>query len=188
MLKRLWRAETGIFLAVWLGLMVGGQGRLFRDPGTFWHTVVGRQLLRGHEFPSTDSFSYTCAGEEWIPHQWLGECVMAAVHGLDGFDSLLLATATLLAWLYTWAAARLLRAGLHWSLTAVLLVLALGASASHFHVRPHLGTMVFLAVTFAALCDFEAGRVSVRRLFWLVPVYVLWTNVHGGMLGGLGTM
>ena len=40
------RAETGIFLALWLFLMVLGQWRLFRDPGTFWHTRVG-QIIRG---------------------------------------------------------------------------------------------------------------------------------------------
>ncbi len=188
MLKRFWRPETGIFLAIWLVLLVGGRSRLFRDPGTFWHTVVGEQLLTTRHFSDTDRFSYTFAGQPWIPHQWLGECLMALVHSLHGFDSLLLATATLLAALYTWVASRLLRAGLHWALTSVLVMLALGASASHFHIRPHLGTMVGLALTFALLCDFEAGRSGVRRLTWLVPVFLVWTNVHGGMLGGLGTL
>src|SRR5205085_1956353 len=57
-----------------------------------------------------------------------------------------------------------------------------------FHVRPHVGTIVLLGVTFAMLVDFEAGRIGLRRLLWLVPLFVLWTNLHGGMLGGLGTL
>jgi hypothetical protein len=81
-----------------------------------------------------------------------------------------------------------MRAGLHSSLTAACLMMLLGASASHLHVRPHLFTIAFLAVTFAKLVDFEAGRISVRRLLWLIPLFVLWTNIHGGMLGGLGTL
>ena len=187
-MRRFWRAETGIFLALWLLLLVSGRSRLFRDPGTFWHTVVGEEILTSGQFTNTDHFSFRFAGQPWIPHQWLGECIMALVHRLDGLDSLLLMTATLLAALYTWAASRLLRAGLHWSLTAVLIVLAVAASTSHFHVRPHLGTIVFLGCTFAVLCDFESGRTTVRRMFWLVPIYVLWTNIHGGLLGGLATM
>src|SRR5438477_11622618 len=72
-LRGFWRAETGLFFALWLLLLVGGRSRLFRDPGTFWHTVVGEQIISTGEFRDTDSFSYTFAGQHWIPHQWLGE-------------------------------------------------------------------------------------------------------------------
>jgi hypothetical protein len=188
-LRRFWRPETGIFLALWLFLMMVGQSKLFQDPGTFWHTVVGRKIIASGEFIYTDPFTFTWHGKPWIAHQWLGECLMALIHDrLDGLDSLLLATATILAGLYTWLALRLIRAGLHWSLTAVVLMLIVGASAGHFHVRPHLATIVFLAMTLGFLIDFEAGRIGLRRLLWLVPIYIVWTNIHGGTLGGLATM
>jgi hypothetical protein len=32
------------------------------------------------------------------------------------------------------------------------------------------------------------SQIGFRRCLWLVPIYLIWTNVHGGMLGGLGTM
>jgi hypothetical protein len=187
-LKQFWRPETGIFLGIWLALLIGGRSRLFRDPGTFWHTRVGEQVLSTGQLVTHDSFSCTFGGEPWIPHQWLGECLMALVYRLDGLDSLLLAAVTLLAGLYTWVAHRLIRAGLHWSLAVAVVVLTMAASASHFHVRPHLITIVLLGWTFACLCDFEAGRRRLWQLAWLVPLYMLWSNIHGGMLGGLGTM
>src|SRR5205807_2947862 len=102
MLKRYWRPDTGIFLGLWLGLMIAGRSGLFHDPGTFWHTVVGDRLLSSRHLIYADSFSFTFAGRPWIPHQWLGECLMALVHRLDGLDSLLLASVTVLAGLYTW--------------------------------------------------------------------------------------
>jgi hypothetical protein len=183
-----WRPETGIFLAIWLVLMVGGRTRLFRDPGTFWHTVVGERILTTGEFLDHDPFSYTFGGTPWTPYEWLAECGMAFLHRIDGFDTLLLASVTLIAALFTWVAHRMLRAGLHWSLTAVCMILLLAASASHLHVRPHLATIAFLGFTFAWLVDFEAGRISIRRLCWLIPLFIVWTNTHGGMLGGLGTI
>jgi hypothetical protein len=187
-LKKFWRPETGIFLGIWFALLVGGRGQLFHDPGTFWHTRVGERILTTGQLVHQDLFSCTFAGQPWIPHQWFGECIMALVHRLDGLDSLLLATVTLLAGLYTWIAHRLIRSGLHWSLTTAVVVLTLAASSSHFHVRPHLITIVLLGWTVAQLVDFEAGRIGLGRLLWLVPVYVLWSNIHGGMLGGLATM
>lgn len=187
-MRKFWRPETGIFLVLWLLLLAGGRSRFLRDPGTFWHTVVGEQMLREHRLIYQDEFSFTFAGHPWSPHQWLGECVMAALYSLDGLDTLLLATVTVLAALYTWLAARLIRAGLHWTLASVVVALALAASSSHFHIRPHIGTIVGMAVTVAFLTDFDSGRIGVGRLFLLVPVYLLWTNIHGGMLGGLATM
>lgn len=188
MLKRWWRAETGFFLGIWLFLMIGGRSQLFRDPGTFWHTVVGRRILSSRQFMETDSFSFTYAGRPWIPHQWLGEYLMAVLDEFAGLDALLLATATVLAGLYAWLAHRLMRNGLHWMPTAFLVMLTVAASANHLHVRPHIGTIVGLGLTFGFLCDFESGRIGLGRLGWLIPLFLVWSNVHGGALGGLATM
>ncbi|MCI0354956.1 MAG: hypothetical protein L0099_07960, partial [Acidobacteria bacterium] len=45
MLTKYWKAETGIFLGLWLALMFAGRTQLFRDAGTFWHTAVGERML-----------------------------------------------------------------------------------------------------------------------------------------------
>lgn len=190
--KRLLRPESAIFLVLWLLLMAGGKDRLFRDPGTFWHTRLGLMMLDSGTLVHGDPFSFTAGhderGRHWIPHQWLGECLMGALYRAGGWDLLQLATVTILAGLYTWIAHRLIVAGLHWSLAIAVMVLVLACGASHFHVRPHLSTMVFFGITFAWLADFEAGRLPMRRLFWLIPIYIVWSNIHGGMLGGLFTI
>jgi hypothetical protein len=188
MWKCLWRLETGIFLAFWLTLLVSGRTRLFRDPGSLWHVAVGERILASGELIYTDPFSCTFAGKPWIAQGWLAECLLAVLHRLGGLDSVLLAAATLLACLYSWVAHRLLRAGIHPLLVALILGLTLAASSYHFHPRPHVVTIALVAWTFARLCDFEAGRIPLRSLFWLVPVYAVWANVHGGMVGGVGTL
>lgn len=188
LLKRFCRTETVLFLLFWLGAMAFGRGRLFGDPGSLWHIAVGERVLASHELIRTDSFSFTHAGEPWVPQSWLCECGLALLHRLDGLNTILTATAALLAGLFTWVAHRLLHAGLHPLLAVLLTLLAMLASAYHFHPRPHLLSILFLGWTFALLCDVEAGRAPVRRLIWLLPLFALWTNIHGGMLGGLGTL
>src|SRR5262245_715053 len=108
-LARFWRAETAIFLSIWLGLMIGGRCRLFRDPGTFWHVALGERMLQARQLIRTDPFSFSCTGQPWIAQWWLADCCLAGIHRLDGWDSTLLATVTGLAVLYTWVAYRLLR-------------------------------------------------------------------------------
>lgn len=187
-LKQFWSLQTAFFLALWFWLLIAAEEKLFRDPGIFWHLVVGEQILSTGQFPHTDHFSFTAAGKPWIARQWLGVCAMALLHRMSGFDGLLLGTVTLLACFYTWLAHRFLRSGAPGWLAVLLTVLAMKTSYYHLHPRPMLLTNLFLGWTFARLCDFESGRVSFRGLFWLVPVFLVWANTHDGVVGGMGTI
>ena len=188
MLKQFWPTETVFFLGAWLLLVIVGRSQFFADPGSLWHIVVGQRILESGELIHADPFSFTFAGKPWIAQWWLAECLLASLHRAGGLDAILLAMATLLAGFYTWLVHRFLRAGLHPLLAVLLTTLAAAASSYHFHARPHVFTIVLLGWTFARLCDFEASRVPLRSLFWLVPVFVFWTNVHGGMVGGVATL
>jgi len=179
---------VGFFVCLWLALMALGPDRMFRDPGTFWHTVVGEQILQTGRLPNADSFSYTHAGQPWIAQQWLGEIAMAMIHRIAGLDGLLLGAATLLSALFTWLAVRLVRGGAPWPVTGVFVLLVIGASSYHFIPRPHLATMALMALAFAIFVDVESGRAAARRLFLIPPIMVVWTNTHGGALGGLATV
>lgn len=174
------------FLALWLVLLAGGRSSFFRDPGTFWHVTTGEYVL-ADGFIRTDPYTFTFAGSWWVPSQWLGEVAMALAHRAGGFDTLLLGAVTIAAGVFAWLAARLLRTGLHPALVGVAVLLALAASSSHFHVRPHLFTIACMAATMALLVEVDAGRIPLRRLWWLVPLDVAWANVHGGVLGGIAT-
>jgi hypothetical protein len=113
---------------------------------------------------------------------------MALVFRIGGFDSLLTITATILALLYTGLLNRLIARGLHPLVSLIFVAFVLMASFHDFLARPHILTMVFFAVTIGLLSDFEAGRISMTRLFWLIPLFILWSNLHGGVLGGIATL
>ncbi len=187
-LRRYWSATTGLFLGIWLALLVLGRTQLFRDPGTFWHTAMGeRTLAAGHLF-DTDPFSFTFGGKTWIPHEWLAECLMAAIHRVSGLDGLLFVSATTLALVYAWLGHRLIRAGLHWLPTVMILIVAIAASSTNFHARPHVASLAFFALTYGLLADAEARRLKLVHLAWLIPLDILWTNIHGAVLGGMATL
>jgi hypothetical protein len=175
------------FLAFWVLLLVAGRSSFFRDPGTFWHTTTGEKILR-EGFIRADPYTFTFAGQWWVPYQWLGEVGMALAHRVGGFDAQLLGAATILAAVFAWLTVRLLRTGLNLAVVAGLMALTLAAAGSHFHVRPHLVTIACLTITMAWLVDVDAGKRPLKWLTWLVPLFVVWTNIHGGMLGGLGSV
>jgi hypothetical protein len=169
-------------------LMLAGRSSMFRDPGTFWHVVVGEQILSTHQIPQVDDFSFTRYGQPWISDYWLAQITMATVHRLAGWDGLLTVTAAILAGIYTFIAIRLLRAGIHWLPAATILALVLLASSHQFHVRPLILTLAGLTITFSLLIDVEAGRKSLHHCWLLAPLFIIWANMHGGVLAGVGCM
>jgi hypothetical protein len=187
-IKNIFGFHAWIFGSVWLLLFMAGKSKLFRDPGSFFHTVIGEHILDTAHLIYWDSFSFTRFGEPWIAQQWLGECIMAATQRLAGFDGLLVVTVSLIALLYSHLALRIERSGMNLALGSLILALSLAASSHHFHVRPHIVTIFFMTIIYSRLCDIESGRKSISTLFWLIPVFVIWSNIHGGALGGLCTL
>ncbi|VTT96927.1 Uncharacterized protein OS=Anaeromyxobacter sp. (strain K) GN=AnaeK_2907 PE=4 SV=1 [Gemmataceae bacterium] len=178
------------FLAIWLVLMAFGPTGMLRDPGTFWHTRTG-DLILAEGFIRTDPYTFTHPAYPdrwWVPYQWLGEVGMALAHRVAGFDAQLLGAVTIIAATFAFLAVRLLATGLNFVLVGAIMGVALAAAGAHFHVRPHLVTTAGMALLASVLVECDGGRVRVPQLFWLVPAFVVWANVHGGYLGGFGTL
>jgi hypothetical protein len=179
------RLESLLFLLILVASLAVYKSAAFVDPGTFWHTRCGQIMLDERAIIETDRFTEPFDGQPWRPQQWLAEIGMALLYRAGGWDAQLLAFATLLAGVYSWAIARLREAG-------VPLVFAILAAAAvwfgaffHAFVRPHMVTILLTAWVLARLIDFDRGRVGLKGLAWFIPVNILWTNIHGGVLGGL---
>jgi hypothetical protein len=175
-----------VFLGCWSALLLAGRSRLLRDPGTFWHTLTGDRILTVG-LPRTDWLSFTFANHPWIAHQWLGECLMSAVHRAGGLDALVVVTSGGLALLMAWLFHRSTAVGLHPLRAALLVGLCFLASSLHFHARPHVLSILFFAWLYARLIDFEERRLGLVALIVAWPAFVVWVNCHGAVIGGLAT-
>ena len=60
---------------------------------------------------------------------------------------------------------------------------ALSPATMHWLSRPHMFTWGFLLFTLWLL-EADRRRPS-RRLYWLVPLVIVWTNTHGGFVAAL---
>jgi hypothetical protein len=175
------------FLLVWLAVLSLFQQKGFHDPGSLWHIKVGERIL-DHGFMRTDPFTFTHENQPWIPQQWGAEVLMALLHRAGGLDLLLLTFATGVAALFTWIFARMRQAGMHWALAGVLTGACLFPGTFHYFVRPHMFTIAFLAWTMACLVEYDRGRAGRGRLAGLVPLFVVWTNLHGGVICGIASL
>lgn len=179
------KSVTVVFVLIWLLSLAFFRERGFNDPGTQWHTRVGEIILDTGTLPRTDPFTFPFEGKTWVPQQWLAEIVMAMLYRAAGLDGLLLAMATLLAGLHAWAFSRFRAVGVPTVVAAALALAAWFAGAFHDLIRPHLVTLALTAWTASHLVAFDRGRIGLKGLSLLIPVFVVWTNLHGGVLGGM---
>jgi hypothetical protein len=156
------------------------------DPDFWWHLKVGEGILATHRWPVTDAYSFTAAGQPWIASEWLGDVLFAGVEraaGIQGLEALLLVlSAAVVLGLYVLATMRSGNAKAGFVTSALLLVLAL----PELSLRPQMLGYFFLILTLIALTRFRQGH---REALWFLPgLFLLWVNIHGSWILGLGAI
>lgn len=155
---------------------------LLNDPDTYLHIAAGRWMLAHLALPTRDPFSHTLMGAQWVPHEWLAEVVLAAVYRTAGWSGLVLLGAASFAATLAILTRLLLR---HLDAYSALIAATLGGAMvlGHLLVRPHLLTLPLLVIWCGGLLAArDSGGAPPLRL---LPLMVLWANLHGSFMFGL---
>src|SRR5262249_48295705 len=120
----------------------------------------------------------------WYTNQWLGELPLYLGWKFAGQEGIAAVAAVVIAAIARVLYRILIRAGLSWPVAVFWTALgALGTSCS-WVARPNLFTVLFVLITARVLILFHEGRLSRRGTLWLLPLFTIWANTHGGFLAG----
>jgi hypothetical protein len=168
------RADGLLFaaMATLAGLL--GCYELF-DTDVWWHLRTGQWILEHHRVPRLDPFTFSSAGRPWIDLHWGFQVALAAADALAGVPGMiLLASLTSASALAITMTAR--RSDWPAWVVALCWLPALALMATRFDPRPEVFSLAFLACFLAVLFHVERRPA----LAWLlVPIQVLWVNMHG---------
>lgn len=151
------------------------------DPDFWWHLRTGQYILETGRIPHTDIFSFTATGREWVTHEWLSEALIYMLFRTGGFALLIVTFAAMItaafALVYYRTEERPFLAGF---------VLLLGALATlpTWGVRPQMLSLLLTSVSFLLLDRYQQ-KGDVRFAIPLVPLTILWVNLHSGFALGL---
>jgi hypothetical protein len=176
-----WLMPTLVGLGVYCMAIVGAQS-LLNDGDTLSHIATGRRIIAHGAIPFHDPFSFTARDQRWVPHEWLAEIVFAGLYDRLGYSGVVagagLAAAVALALL-----ARSLAQTLGPSRAAIGALAAFSLIEAHLLARPHVLAWPFLVVWMSSVVKArDRGRVPSMAL---LPVMMLWCNLHGGFVVGL---
>jgi hypothetical protein len=148
-----------------------------------WLAALGGAIAHARRIPS--SVPYAAApSHDWVNVPALGELVFHVLWSVGGERGLILAQAVAVAVTFTLLVRDMRASGAPDGASALVLVaLPFGAIASLFVVRAQLFSLPLFALTVFLLRS--ESRAGSSRIWLLVPLVALWSNLHGGVLIGL---
>jgi hypothetical protein len=155
-----------------------GWQRLLQDSDTGLHIRIGDYILAHRQVPTQDMFSFSLPGQTWYAFEWLTETLFSFLHTRFGLKGVVLVSGIVLAGTLTTMFRYALSRGANSLIALALTFLTVSANSLHFHARPHIFTLLFLVISMWMI---SADRQSPSPRVWLlVPLTVVWTNMHGG--------
>lgn len=179
--------RTTLIIGLLYLLFVALFSRTAADPDLWGYLSFGRIFWESGFFPFQDTFSYTPTKPLWIYHEWLTGVIFYPIikhAGPAGLQFLRYLSIILTAYLIYRTAikkgANLLSILI--SFCPALVLVSFGYSTT---VRAQIFTYLFFILTVFIV---ECARKDQKWLIlaWLVPIQLLWCNLHGGFIAGLG--
>ncbi len=157
-----------------------------QDPDYFWHVTAGQWIAENGRVPSTDPFSFTWAGQPWTPHEWLSELIIYWLVDAFGRTGATVVFGLFPAAIVAVQAAMLARGGVTVRAFVVPAVLIGLVITPYVTLRPQAVSWLVLSVLVWFLWELRPDRAG--RALLLIPLFVLWANLHGVYVIGLGVV
>lgn len=160
----------------------------YLDPDLGWHLKVGEEITQSGSVPHANLYNYTYT-ENWVDHEWLVNLISFEVFdafgyfGLSIFFALIILVTLVLLNLYS----RRYFPKCPELLMMVIQLSGLIACLPHFGVRMQEFSFLFLLLELWIITEFNrTGKW--RYLLFLLPLFYLWSNMHGSFLLGLAIL
>jgi hypothetical protein len=159
----------------------------FADADLWGHIRFGQDTLRTGSIIRTDTYSYRTGEQSWVNHEWLSEVIFAVLYNLLGPTALIVFKVLVSLLILGLSCAHLRCLGLGPLSSVLLLILVcIPFRMGLGPIRPQIFTYLLFVIQLLLLQCAAAGR---GYLLWVLPIlYVLWANLHGGVLAGVGVL
>jgi hypothetical protein len=147
-----------------------------------WYSVLGGRIIVHSGLPHSDTLTVMAHGHSWVDQQWLAHLAIYGIWTAGGWPLAGFATAALFFAAFAVTAIGARRLGASDRSVAVVLAAAYLTGLQNSVIRAQVWTYVLFAVVLALLLADD--RRQNRRVWLVVPVLILWANLHGSVLVG----
>ncbi len=153
------------------------------DGDTSWHVAAGEWIVSHRAIPHSDPFSYTFGGQPWTAHEWLAEVLMYGLWTIGSWGAVALVCGGALA-AACWALTLHLRRWLGFPAALIPLAFVTAALLPAAYARPHVFGWALAVFWLLGLVRAREHQKAPPAM--LVLIMLVWANMHGSFMLGLG--
>ncbi len=144
---------------------------------TWWHLRAGEMMLETQTILSSDPFSHTKMGHDWVNIHWLGQVIMAGIFHLGGWSGMSIALAGIITitFVIIWKQSK---GNIY--IKAFGVILGAIVSSLVWIMRTQMVSFFFVALTAYLLYRFK--HHNGKLMPYLPLIVVLWVNCHAGFI------
>ena len=148
-----------------------------------WFALVGGRVVAHTGPPERNTLTVLHHGGHWVDQQWLGQLVVYELWSHGGWALPLIAASAVYVGSFALAAAGARSRGASERATAIVVAACFVLGLPDTVLRAQI--IAFLLFTIVLLILLADERRRSRRVFLVVPLLLIWANVHGSVLLGV---
>lgn len=138
---------------------------------------IGEEVLRGNwDILYKNVFSYTEPDYTFFNHHWLSGVIFFIVHSIIGWSGMVIFKTIVLLIAFGLVFKTSLKKADFW-LVATTSIPAILIMRERTGLRPEIFSYLFIATFIYLLISFE-NKPESKKIYWLIPLQLLWVNMH----------
>ncbi len=155
----------------------------------WWHLRIGEDIYTERAIPTTNQFSWTVASDQPFTYAaWLGELLLYLLHLAGGLELNIFARTILVGLSFWLVGVEARRSSGSWRIAALVIALACLMSTNNLIVRTQIWAWLPFMLLYTCLSRYVNGQAGWKSLLLCPAGMMLWVNLHGSFILGLGMM
>lgn len=157
------------------------------DDDFFWHLSTGKFISENGYVPDNDVFGYASPNTRWIPFEWGSDLLFYKLYQISGYTGVYIFRSIIFCLIFSIFFRLYEKFKVNTTITLLFSFLLLIGLFNRYSPRPHLFTYLFLTLLIYLLLTYRYidREKYFKRLYILPVLFLLWGNLHPGVITGL---
>ncbi len=157
------------------------------DDDFFWHLSTGKFISENGYVPDNDVFGYASPNTKWIPFEWGSDLLFYKLYQTTGYSGIYIFRSIIFCLIFLIFFRLYEKFKVNTTITLLFSFLLLIGLFNRYSPRPHLFTYLFLTLLIYLLLTYRYidREKYFKRLYILPVLFLLWGNLHPGVITGL---
>ncbi len=162
-----------------------GTTKIAGDDDVFWHLATGKWIIEHKSIPIEDVFGHPFPHQEWVPVGWAWDVFTYLLYSMTQ-SYVALQLLPVLVWLCIFALLVIMmkRMNVSFPIMLITLLLTLLTSLGRMRPRPLIISLLCIVLIWFMYTSFRYNKSSVKLLYAYPLIFLLWANMHMGILMG----